>query len=248
VLKHTSSYITGLKAGVLRTQLINKNYNRELKLEINRNICNYNTKIGKDYQKVDTDVLLLLDCKQTKKKFEIKVSEKTRNKYYDDIYMEVISSLKWNNKTKRYEIHAPGWGLKNDQLSPDCLSLLFLNKNENTYHNIFINKYKKLKTELFNKDLLNNIENGKIENWLNKLINLKQNKEKKGFKYSIESQNNNKNNNNIKEIIFAKNKEYITVGFTFSMNYIKSLVPVNEYHGRIIIEPTSHERRRFLLK
>lgn len=211
-------------------QEVNKNHNTEFKVKVDRDICNYETKLGKDYQTADTDALLILDCEKTNKSGIRKISEKTRTKYYDDVYIEVVSVLKWNSQTKKYEAQAPGWGLKHEKLSPDCLSLLFLNTKKKTYYSVFIDKYKKLKTDLFNEAFYNNMENGKIEDWLNKIIDLDPNKGRKGFRHSIEG----KNSNNVKEVIFARNKGYITVGFTFPMSYIKSLVHVSEYRGKIV--------------
>lgn len=215
-------------------QKINQEYNTDFKVRIDRDSCNYDTSIGKEYQKSDTDAILLLHCDKTGKRGVRKVSEKTRTKYYDDIYIEIISILKWNEKTKKYQIESPGWGLKNDQLSPDCLSLLFLNDKQKTYYSIFIDKYKKLKNSLFGEVFYNNMKNGKIEAWLNRLIELDINKGRKGFRHVI----NKEKKHRVKEVIFARNKNYITVGFTFSLSHIKSLVHVDEYNGKIVDQNT----------
>lgn len=214
----------------------NKEYKRKLKVSIDRHTCKYENELGKSYQRADTDLLLLLNCEDTGHQYIKKVSEKTRNVFYNDLYIEFISAFKYNSQTNKYEINAPGWGLKNEEFSPDCLSMLFLNKKEKTYYNLFISQYKKLKQSLFNEAFYQNIENGKIEEWLNKIIENHPDKGKKGFKYSIVG----KNNNHVKDVIFAQNKGYITVGFTFPMDHIKSLVSVAEYRGTIVDQNTNN--------
>lgn len=214
----------------LHTDETNKKYNRNLKITIDRETCDYDNELGKTYQQADTDVLLKLHCENTGASYVKKVSEKTRNVFYDDLYVEIISVFKYNAQTKKYELNAPGWGIKNEELSPDCLSMLFLDKKNKKYISIFISEYKKLKQSLFNEKFHNNLENGKIEHWLNKFIELDENKGQKSFIKSIKNQSNN----NVKDIIFARNKQYITVGFTFSMKYIESLVNVKKYEGKIV--------------
>lgn len=216
----------------LHIQELNKKHNRNFKLKIDRETCNYNTKLGKAYQQADTDTLLFLDCEKTQTSVIKNISEKTRNKYYNDLYIEIISIFKWNSEKKKYETESPGWGLKNEELSPDCLSMLFLDKKNKTYHSIFIGQYKKLKTELFNEAFYNNLQNGKIEEWFNKVIESDLHKGRRSFIKSMAGQSKN----NVKDVIFARNKGYITVGFTFPMSYIKSLVPVSEYNGQIVGE------------
>lgn len=218
------------------TEETNKQYNRELTLTIDRSSCNYENEKGKLYQQADTDLLLKLNCEKTGASYIKKVSEKTRNVFYNDLYIEIVSVFKYNNVTKKYTSEAPGWGLKNEELSPDCLSMLFLDKKNKKYISIFISEYKKLKQSLFNEKFYNNLHNGKIEEWLNKFIELDQNKGQKSFIKSIKNQSNN----NVKDIVFAKNKEYITVGFTFSMKYIESLVNVKKYEGKILDQNTNN--------
>lgn len=214
----------------LHTKAINKKYSKNLTSEIDREVCNYNTELGKSYQQADTDAIISLTCGITNVSAIKKVSEKTRNRYYDDIYIEVVSVFKLNPVTKKYEFQAPGWGIKNEKNGPDCLSMLFIDENKQQYYSLFISKYKKLKEDLFNDSFLNNMKNGKIENWLNKYIQEDRNKGQKSFRREMKGETKS----NVKEIVFAKNNGYFTVGFTFSMSHIKSLVFVNEYRGSIV--------------
>lgn len=219
----------------LYTQSVNKKNNKKYKIKVDRETCNYYTNEGKEYQQADTDALLFLDCEETNTSFIKKISEKTRNRYYNDLYVEIVSILKWNSQNKKYEFDSIGWGLKNEELGPDCLSMLFTDDKKKTYNAVFISQYKKLKKQLFNEAFFNNMQNGRIETWLNKVIEENPHKGRKSFVKPM----NGESKSNVKDIVFARNQNYITVGFTFSMKHIKSLVEVTEYKGKIVDQKTN---------
>lgn len=218
----------------LHVQAVNKKHTTNFISKVDRESCNYNTPLGKVYQQADTDALLSLDCEISNKSAIKNVSEKTRNRDYNDIYIEVISIFKWNPVTKKYESQSPGWGIKNEDNGPDWLSMLFVNESTQKYRSVLISQYKKLKKDLFNDAFFHNMENGKIEDWLNKFIQEDTNKGNKGFMKRMKGISKS----NVKDIVFARNNGYITVGFTFSMSYIKSLVSVSEYKGPIVDQKT----------
>lgn len=206
---------------------INCEYKKDFLITIDRDICNYDSPLGKKYQQSDTDTLLYFDSQSTQKSVIKNISEKTRNKYYNDIYVEVVSVLKWNYHNQRFEMECPGWGIKNQELGPDCLSLLFLDKNN--YTNIFVEDYKLLKQKLFNEELSHFVRSEEFTVWLNKTIKNSQNKGNSSFSLSTKG----KSKNNVSKVIFAKNKGYFTVGFTYDISHIKTLVNIRKYYGKI---------------
>ena len=207
---------------------INKEYKRDFSIKVDREICNYDTQLGKAYQQADTDALVFFNCEDTQTTIVKNVSEKTRNKFYNDIYIEVVSVLKWNNTLKKYEFDSPGWGLKKEELSPDCLSMLFLDKQ--SYTNIFIENYKGLKEKLFNEELYKTLQSERFVLWLNNKIKEAQLQGKTSFQLGTEGQSKS----NVSKVIFAKNNGYYTIGFTYKVDYIKSLVKVRQYKGQIV--------------
>lgn len=187
--------------------------------KIDRKSCDYNTTSGKAYQQADTDTILHLNCSETQSSMIKYVSEKTRTRYYNDLYLEIISVFKYNTNKEMYESQQIGWALKNGNLSPDCLSMLFIDKQSNKNISLFIDNYKKLKESLFTDNFKEKIAHKDFENWLNKVIKLDPQKGNKSFIINIEG----KNKNHVKNVVFARNGHYITVGFTFDIEYIKSL-------------------------
>lgn len=210
---------------------LNKQNNRSFVARVDRDSCNYNTTKGKAYQQADTDTLLHLNCDHTQVNIVKNISEKTRTKFYNDLYIEVVSVLKWNTQSKRYEFEAPGWGLRNEQLGPDCLSMLFLDKKANNYTSIFIDDYKTLKAKLFNTELSQTLQSERFAVWLNKKIQEAEKAGKTNFQLSTEGESKN----NVSKVIFAKNKGYYTIGFTYTIDYIKSLkVNILKSKGMIV--------------
>jgi len=223
--------------------LIYKKLLNKYNIEIDRDSCDYRTLKGKEYQQADTDTILKITSNTTKECVCKNVSEKTRNMYYDDIYMEIISVLLWNNVTQEYEFNKIGWGMKNDTLGPDYLSLLFLNKKEEMYNSVFIKNYKKLKNDLFIKNnFFKLVENEDFLNLLNNCIKLKP-KDKNSFSVNRDKLQINESlalklknlgiGNGFKNIVFALNKDYYTIGLTYSTKYLKVLGDIKELSDNI---------------
>ena len=124
---------------------VNESQNKNVSLRIDRSACDYNDFNGRLYQQADTDVILTFKDEITKVLATKKVSEKTRNKFYNDLYLEVISVLEKDIVDDKYKIKAEGWVFKSaidsmsgQDFSPDYLSVLFLDKKQNKYIAIFI--------------------------------------------------------------------------------------------------------------
>lgn len=201
-------------------------------LDVNREICDYNTPEGKLWQKGDVDSIISFsgpDMEGIKK-----VSEKVRNTSYDDLYIEIISIFA-KDKGK-YVIEDLGWGNKETtdpalDKSPDYLSYICLDHKNNKYKGLFISGYKKLKKSLFFDDnaILKNLVNEDFINFLNTQIYSNNSKDS----FSIKSKNTFYEN-----IIFAKNKnhnkEYFTIGITINKKKLKELdIKVHEFQGVI---------------
>lgn len=221
--------------------LIYKKLLNAYEVEIDRNMCNYNSLKGKKYQQADIDTILKITSNITKEHIYKNISEKTRNTYYNDIYMEIISILSWNSITQQYEFNKIGWGMKNNNLGPDYLSLLFLNKEEKKYKSVFIKEYKKLKNELFIKnDFLKLIKDKDFLILLNNCIKLKP-KNKNSFSIYRDKLQINKSlsikmeklgiGNKFKNIVFALNKNYYTIGLTYNTEYLKKIGDIIELSG-----------------
>lgn len=229
------------KTEIDNTQLHDTIYKKLLKdydFEIDRDTCAYNTTLGKSYQQADTDTILKIHSTIENKTVFRNVSEKTRNKYYNDIYMEIISVLSFNNDTNRYFFNKIGWALKNEELGPDYLSLLFLNKKENKYNSIFIKKYKYLKYKLF-------IENSfckliQTDDFLNLINDCIKEKPINQSSFSVHKNQLKLNNylekefaklelgNEFNTLVFALNKDYYTIGLTYSTSKLKELAEIKE--------------------
>lgn len=207
-------------------------------LGIDRTSCDYSTKEGKRNQKADIDGIIKVEVEENNKKDTIykTLSEKTRDKYYGDIYLEIISILLPNENNEFKTINDYGWANKfciaKDDNSAEYLSVVFLDRKANKYKALFIPKYKMLKEKLFNTEsgILKDLINHKFINRINLEI---KNTEKKGnSNFKIKSANQPYD-----YIVGAKNKSrsgqiYYTIGLTFSLQYLKSLnITIKEFEG-----------------
>lgn len=200
----------------------------------NRELCDYMKPEGKIYQQADTDTVLFYE-ESTCQKMAL-VSEKTRTKYYGDLYLEVISQYVKNHSgysTKKY-----GWALKNEPLSPSWFSFVFEEQAKDKFTALLSNDYKNLKERVFNQphaNIYQLIDHPLFHQWLNKKIH-----EKKGsFNTALDLviPGLNLADFHISKVVVAQNPSYYTIGFTYNLKYITETlgIRIKKYEGRISI-------------
>ena len=207
----------------------NAYFETEFLLTIDRSSCDYQTEQGKAYQTADTDTIITMHCPKTKHTVAKKISEKTRGSFFNDMYIEVVSVMTLNNVTQKYEISSPGWGIKNEEMGPDFLSMVFMDKKSGTYKSLMIEDYKQLKQNLFNQMFIDSFNDGKFADWIDKSIKNSPKQGNGSFILPITS----KNQSQIKDVVFAKNNGYFTIGLTFPLERIYELSNVLYYEGQI---------------
>lgn len=207
-------------------------------LSIDRKSCDFNTITGKEYQRKDIDGLIQIEVEENGQKVvsQKTLSEKTRGKYYGDIYLEIISVLSLDKNSEFNVIDDYGWANKfciaKEPNSAQYLNIVFIDKKSNQYKAIFIPDYQKLKNKLFHtedgilKDLIGNGFIKKIAEEIKKA----EAKGNSNFKIKAVKQP-------YENIIGAKNKTrngqyYYTIGLTFSFEYLKELgIKLKEFNG-----------------
>lgn len=204
-------------------------------ININRKACDYADDEGRLYQQNDTDLLLEFQNGQGLIK-KVAVSEKTRKKYFGDVYLEIISIMSHSNNPQQpdYIVHTPGWAVKGvKQYSPRALSVVFEEKE--TYTSVFIADYDKLKEKIFTEELMKVLNSHSFLLLINTIIAQKERytTDIKGFQYPLSARTQDKklkylyDKFKVMAIVGAKNGHgmgaYYTIGLTFSEQYVKSL-------------------------
>lgn len=225
----------GINAETSQKNNTGKNYRF---LGIDRKSCDFNTVIGKEYQRKDIDGLIKIEVEENGQKIitHKTLSEKTRGKYYGDIYLEIISVLSQDKNSDFSVIEDYGWANKfciaKQSNSAQYLNIVFIDKKSNGYKAIFIPDYQKLKKQLFDtedgilKDLINNKFIKKITEEIKKTelkgnSNFKLKAIKEPYGYIIGAKNKSKNG-----------QYYYTIGLTFSFDYLKKLgIKLKEFDG-----------------